>query len=155
MSNNNTYTTTIFLNDEQAVNRLNALQASVEKYRKAKQQALLDGDDKAFKTANKQIKECEKEMKALSTTAQNVDRVLNNLSTTAVNDIKNTIRAINKELNSGAVQRGTKEWDYFQRKLKECRTELRNIQNESAVAENGSFFKKNNRFFCNRLVDKT
>lgn len=142
MSNNNTYTTTIFLNDEQAVNRLNALQASVEKYRKAKQQALLDGDDKAFKTANKQIKECEKEMKALSTTAQNVDRVLNNLSTTAVNDIKNTIRAINKELNSGAVQRGTKEWDYFQRKLKECRTELRNIQNESAVAENGSFFKK-------------
>ena len=113
MSNNNTYTTTIFLNDEQAVNRLNALQASVEKYRKAKQQALLDGDDKAFKTANKQIKECEKEMKALSTTAQNVDRVLNNLSTTAVNDIKNTIRAINKELNSGAVQRGTKEWDYW------------------------------------------
>lgn len=30
MSNNNTYTTTIFLNDEQAVNRLNALQANVE-----------------------------------------------------------------------------------------------------------------------------
>lgn len=142
MSNNNTYTTTIFLNDEQAVNRLNALQASVEKYRKAKQQALLDGDDKAFKTANKQIKECEKEMKALSTTAQNVDRVLNNLSTTSVIDIKNTIRAINKELNSGAVQRGTKEWDYFQRKLKECRTELRNIQNESAAAENGGFFKR-------------
>lgn len=146
MSNNNTYTTTIFLNDEQAVNRLNALQANVEKYRKAKQQALLDGDDKAFKTANKQIKECEKEMKALSTTAQNVDRVLNNLSTTSVIDIKNTIKAINKELNSGAVHRGTKEWDYFQRKLKECRTELRNIQNESAAAENGGFFKRTVNF---------
>lgn len=88
MPNNNTYTTTIFLNDEQAVNRLNALQASVENYRKAKQKALLDGDDKAFKTANRQIKECEKEMKALSTTAQNVDRVLSNLSTAAVYDIK-------------------------------------------------------------------
>lgn len=49
---------------------------------------MLDGDDKAFKTANRQIKECEKEMKALSTTAQNVDRVLSNLSTAAVYDIK-------------------------------------------------------------------
>lgn len=142
MPNNNTYTTTIFLNDEQAVNRLNALQASVENYRKAKQKALLDGDDKAFKTANRQIKECEKEMKALSTTAQNVDRVLSNLSTAAVYDIKNTIKAINKELNSGAIQRGTKEWDYFQNKLKQCKTELRNIQNESSAATQGGFFKK-------------
>lgn len=41
MPNNNTYTTTIFLNDEQAVNRLNALQASVENYRKAKQKHCL------------------------------------------------------------------------------------------------------------------
>lgn len=142
MPNNNTYTTTIFLNDEQAVNRLNELQKSVEKYRKAKQQALLDGDDKAFKTANKQIRECEKQMKALSTTAQNVDRVLNNLSAASVNDIRSTIRAINRELDSGAVQRGTQQWDYFQKKLKECKTELRNIQKESAAATKGGFVKK-------------
>lgn len=147
MPNNNTYTTTIFLNDEQAVNRLNELQASVEKYRKAKQKALLDGDDKAFKTANKQIRECEKEMKALSTTAQNVDRVLNNLSTASVNEIKNTIRAINKELNSGAVERGSREWDYFQKKLKDCRKELHNIQRESAAATEGGFLKKAYDFF--------
>ena len=147
MANNNTYTTTIFLNDEQAVNRLNELQKSVDRYRKAKQQALIDGDDKAFKTANKQIRECEKEMKALSTTAQNVDRVLNNLSTASVKDIRSTIRAINKELDSGAVQRGTKEWDYFQKKLKECKEELKGIQKESSAASEGGFGKKTWNFF--------
>ena len=147
MPNNNTYTTTIFLNDEQAVNRLKELQESVEKYRKTKQRALLDGDDKAFRTANKQIRECEKEMKALSTTAQNVDRVLNNLSAASVNDIRSTIRAINRELDNGAVQRGTQQWDYFQKKLKECKTELRSIQRESAAATEGGFLKKAYDFF--------
>ncbi len=151
MANNNTYTTTIFLNDEQAVNRLNELQKSVEKYRKAKQQALIDGDDKAFKTASKQIRECEKQMKALSTTAQNVDRVLNNLSTASVSEIRSTIRAINKELDSGAVQRGTQQWDYFQKKLKECKTELRNIQKESAAATEGGLFRKTVDFYNNNM----
>lgn len=127
------------------------MQDKVEEYRKAKQRALLDGDDKAFKTANKQIRECEKQMKALSTTAQNVDRVLNNLSTASVNDIRSTIRAINRELDSGAVQRGTQQWNYFQKKLKDCKTELRNIQKESAAAIEGGFMKKTYDFFNNNM----
>lgn len=146
MANNNTYTTTIFLNDEQAVSKLDSLRKSVEQYRKAKNQALIDGDDKAFKTAAKQIRECERQMKGLQTTAQQVDHVLANLSTASADDLRRTIKAINKELSSGNITRGTKQWDYFNQKLRECKAELKGIQAESAAAEKAGFISRSADF---------
>jgi len=142
MATNQTYTSTIFVNAEQAVNTLNDLTNRVKDLRQQSQKALISGDAKTFKETNRQIKEVERQMKGLRTTAQQIDHVLANLSTAAPNDIKNTIRAINKELDSGSVPRGTKQWDYFQQKLRECKTELRGIQAESQAASKGGFISK-------------
>lgn len=134
------YITKIFLNDSEAESKLEKLRAKIKKLKADKEQALNDNDMTAFRKAEKDIKSCEKEMDALSTTAQRVDKVLSNLSTSSPKEINNTIKAINRELRSGSVERGTKTWQVLTEQLKRCKTELKSIEEESKAVEKKGFF---------------
>jgi TP901 family phage tail tape measure protein len=141
MSGNYTeYTTRIFLNDSEAENKLKKLREEVVSLKAEKEKALSDQNMTAFNKAEKDIRKCEKEMKALATTSQSVDKVLSNLSTASVDDIERTIRALNRELRSGAVERNSKEWRFLNEQLKRAKTELNVIQDESKESSGKGIF---------------
>lgn len=71
----------------------------------------------------------------MQTSAQKLDRVLGSLSTASIKDIKQSIKAINKELSSGAIERGSAEWNFLNEQLRRCKMELRDVGKESAVTE--------------------
>lgn len=157
MSNTQTYTTRIFLNSEQAKKRLDELSAKIEKIRKDKDEAATKGDWKTFNDLKKQLDRVNSEMRDMNTSSQKVSRILDNLSVVSVKEISQTISAINKELRSGAVERGSSEWNFLNEQLKRCNQELKNIREESKVYEDGEsgifkFFSKWNQagiFFSN------
>lgn len=147
MANNNyeRYTTTIFLNDEQAQDKIDNLNKKIEVFRKAKEAALKKGGKEGnseWKQAEKEIKAASAELKKLSTTSQQVNKVLGDLSKATPKELKQTISAINKELFNGNVRRGTEEWRELQYQLKRCRSELASIEAENKAANPGGFFSR-------------
>ena len=131
-----TITTKVFLNDEQARKKINSLKKMMADVEKEMQEALDAGDVAKWREKTKELKALKKEMNLLSTTAENVAHTLENLDTSAPNEIRKTITAINRELGSGRVARGTKEWEQLEEMLGRCRRELQKIDREAKAAGN-------------------
>lgn len=141
--NTQTYTTRIFLNAEEAKKQLDELQSKVETLRKKKDEAARAGDWPTFNSLKKQLDQANNQIRSMQTSAQKIDRVLGNLSTASVKEIQQSIKAINAELSSGAIERGSKEWNFLQEQLKRCNQELKNIRGEHALTTTSwqKFFK--------------
>lgn len=141
--NTQTYTTRIFLNAEEAKKQLDELQSKVETLRKKKDEAARAGDWPTFNSLKKQLDQANNQIRSMQTSAQKIDRVLGNLSTASVKEIQQAIKAINAELSSGAIERGSKDWNFLQEQLKRCNQELKNIRGEHALTTTSwqKFFK--------------
>lgn len=131
--NIHTYTTRIFLNSEEAKKKLDELQKKVETLRKKKDEAAKAGDWPTFNSLKKQLDQANNQIRSMHTSAQKIDRVLGNLSTASVKEIQQSIKAINAELNSGAIERGSKEWNFLNEQLARCKRELKDIRGEGAA----------------------
>ena len=127
-----TYTTRIFLNTEEAKKRLDELQSKVEELRKRKDEAARAGDWPVFNNLKKQLDKAIHDMRTMHTSAQKIDHVLGNLTTASIKDLQQTIKAINKELSSGAIVRGSEEWKFLNEQLKRCKAELKGIRAEGS-----------------------
>ena len=57
-------------------------------------------------------------------------------------ELQKTIRQINTELNSGAVKRGSEQWDAYTEALKSAKKELQDIRKQQEVEEDKSFGDK-------------
>ena len=125
-----TYTTRIFLNAEEAKKQLDELQSKVVDLRRKKDEAARAGDWPTFNSLKKQLDKANQDIRSMQTSAQKVDRVLGNLSTASVKELQQTVKAITKELNSGAIERGSEEWKFLNEQLKRCKHELKEIRNE-------------------------
>ena len=137
------YISKIFLNDEQAKDKIEKLRKDIEGYREAKKKALSMGGeegDKAFAKAEKNIKKAEAQIKKLSTTAQAINDVLGDINGSSVRELKMTMAAINKELASGRVERNSKEWKALNHQLRLVRTELKNISREQNEIDKKGWF---------------
>ena len=71
----------------------------------------------------------------------NLDKVFSNIHAASVEDLNAALSQINAKLTDGSVQRGTKEWDDYQRKLAQVKEEIKNIKEESAVADKADVSK--------------
>ena len=128
-----TYTTRIFLDSEDAKKKLNELQSKVETLRKKKDEAAKAGDWPTFNSLKKQLDQANNEIRSMQTSAQKVDRVLGNLSTASVKELQQTIKAITAELNSGAIERGSEDWNFLNNQLSRCKRELKEIHGEGSA----------------------
>lgn len=82
----------------------------------------------------KEVNLCERELSKLRSTKQQTERVLNNLSSAGPRELRATLRALNRELENGAVKRGTAEWEQYQQAIREVNTELEKVQAEQRAA---------------------
>ncbi|MCI7599010.1 MAG: hypothetical protein SOY06_03695 [Prevotella sp.] len=122
-----TFTTKIFLNDDQAKNKIRELEKSISTIRADMSKAADAGDWSKFNSLKKDLNQSTKELNSMRTTAQSLEHVLNNLGTSSIKEIKRTISAINKELASGNVARNSQEWEFLTEQLDRAKKELRNV----------------------------
>lgn len=128
-------TVQLIVNSEQAKKKLDEINQKLDVAKKKKMDAFNAGDAKGIEVYSKEIKKLETQLKNAQTRGDTIAKTLKNLDKATPNELKATIREVTKELNSGKVARGSKEWEVLNDALRECNEELKKIKEESKAAE--------------------
>lgn len=124
------------MNDKQVADRIGKLQDKVKDLNYNLRKAISNNDVKTANKYRKEIAETKAEMQKLQSTSEQIHHALNNLSTATPKNLQRVIKAINDEINSGRIVRGSKEWDIYNAKLREAKAELEQVRAEQrAVVE--------------------
>ena len=129
----------LIVNSEQARKRLDELKAKLEQLKAKREEALERGDSRAFSLYSKEIKKVEKEIERTETKAETLGRALGNLDKSAPNELKRTLRELQKELNSGKVKRGSAEWQALTRAIRETKDALDAVNRELRTTQQSSW----------------
>ena len=137
------YETKILLNSEQARKEITKVQKELEDLKRKRQEALKAGDTKEWQKLNKEVEKHEAKLKGMEGRLQSINKTLDNMSAAGPKQLKDTIKDINALLNSGAIERGSRQWDSLTASLKQANTELAKIKTETKASQSvlGRFFK--------------
>lgn len=137
------YETKILLNSEQAQKEITALNKKVEDLKRKRQEALNAGDTKSWQKLNKEVDKHETKLRSMRGRLESINKTLENMSAAGPKQLKETIKDINALLNSGAIERGSKQWESLTASLKLANTELAKIKTETKASQPilGRFFK--------------
>lgn len=134
----------VMVNGENAKNDFQALEKYATSLKDRIAEAYNAGDTKKMKQLEKELAKTNSQLRTMRTNAVNIDEVMKNLSTAGPKELQKTLNAINKELASGRIKRGSKEWGEYQGKLKLVKAELAKIKAEGIEAE-GFLSRMNNK----------
>ena len=142
-----THTTTIILdvNDDKAQRKIKERTADLEAMRKRLNEiaqkpvsSRTTAEKKEYTRLTREIQKTEKELNRMQSAAAAADRVLGNISTANLKELRTTLRNINRELDSGSVERGSDRWNALSQKAREIKQEINKVNTElSASKENG------------------
>lgn len=144
MNNADIKTIQLIVNSEQAAKRLDDLKARLVTIKQKKDDAFEKGDATAFALYSKEMTKTQREIAKVETKAQTLTRALHNLDKATPKELRKTIKQLTDELNSGKIQRGSKEWNTLTGAIREAKEALRNVNNELSAVDNaqgGGFFK--------------
>lgn len=144
----------VLLNNEQAKSQLADLQKKYDDVKQKRDNALSAGDTKSWKKYQKELETVDKQLTKQLTSMKNVNRALDNLSTAKPKELQQTIREINRMLNSGDITRGSEQWRSLQAAMAAAKNELQVIRNEVKEAEEIAPVKKFNQwgFALNNII---
>jgi len=131
MAINEKATVEVQVNGQQARQELNQLREYATNLSSALEKAYEAGDKKQIKALTKELKYVNSQMKTLQRTSVDIDKVMKNLSTTGPKELRQTLNAINAELSSGRVQRGSEEWNKYAQAARRVKEELKKIKEET------------------------
>jgi len=137
MDQNETSTSTVLLNGEQAKQELTALEQKANNLKWRLIEANEAGDGKAFSKLSKELKETQKEMKQLAKESFDLKKVLDNLSGSSMKDLAKAKKELDKQLGSPTIVRNSKEWKELSGQLKAVKSEMANLNNENKAGESG------------------
>ena len=105
-----------------------------------------------YANLTKEIRKTEKELNRMQSAAQAADRVLTNISKANLKELKTTLKNINRELNSGNIERGSERWNELAKKAREVKTEIAKVNDEMKVAKKEMGAKTNIGFNLKDVV---
>lgn len=127
-NNTQTFVGRVLLDDKQAKQTIALLEKQLEQVKQKKADTFnKGGDTQAF---DKEINRINASLKTLRTNQEQVNKTFNNLSSASYKELSATMKAVQKQLRSGAVERNSEEWKRLQKKLKEVKSEMAAINNE-------------------------
>lgn len=145
MAINQVATVEVRVNGEEAKQELKDL----EKYATSLKGQLADaykaGDTSKIKQVTSELRKTEAQIKTLKKDTTALTEVMNNLDKATPKELRTTLTAINRQLNSGYIKRGSAEWKYYQQQAKLVTAELQKIKTEVQETE-GWLSRFNNGF---------
>ena len=143
MDNTETKIVELIINNDKARKKMAELEKDFEAVQKAKEKALADGDWEGVKKATAAAKKLERQMDGVRQRAESVGEVLSKLDKASPKQLQNTIKQIERTLNSGTIERGSKEWQSMTEALRKCKAELADVNKEmNASGSNSDRFAK-------------
>lgn len=148
--NNNTVVLTTLLNGEQAKKELDEMRIHAQTLSRTIDDLRKEGKNALAKTLEPDLRAARKSMNDLRKQTIDVNHVLKNLSTSKPTELRNALRAMNRQLDSSKIKRGSKEWNDLNVNMKKVRGELNKISTESKVAESrmSRFINGFNKYFA-------
>lgn len=144
----------LHVNDNDAKENIEQLRKKVEELnqqRKTAEQVLKDSSStdaqrkramETIKKINSELKKSTRELERSENRVEALTEGLRRMDKQTPKELQKTIRQINAELNSGAVQRGSEQWDAYTEALKSAKKELQEIRAQQEVEEEKSFGDK-------------
>ncbi len=134
MNSQDVKTVTLVINSDQAKKKLEEINLKLEAARRKRQEAFDNGDAKGLQAYTREVKNLESQAARLQARAQTVAKTLTSLDKATPNELRKTIKEINKELNSGSVERGSEEWKALTSAIAQAKSELAKIREEQTAA---------------------
>ena len=142
MSNNSQQFQAVFsLNGQQVKDELKRIKEEIENIDKSMQNLSKD-DSETYKRQMRQYadrrKQLQEEQRQMNSMGKVVKDLMKDLDKASPNQLKQTMRDINKAIDNGAIKRGTRDWQEALRVLGMCDAELKKINAETKRYSEGS-----------------
>lgn len=124
------FTAKIMINDAEAENKLQKMKQHLAELKKKREEAFANDNVTLWKTLDKEINSVSKKIDKQETLVKGLNHTLDKMSTAKQKELKQVIAAINKQLDSGAVERNSKQWKDLNAVLKDAKSELHKIRAE-------------------------
>lgn len=131
MAINETATVEVNVNGEEAKQELKSLEGIASGLKKELAEAYNAGDKSKIKQVTSELRKTEAQIKTLKRDTTALTEVMNNLDKATPKELRATLTAINKQLNSGYIKRGSAEWKMYQQQAKLVTAELQKIKMET------------------------
>lgn len=147
MNSNDRATVTLDLQTGDTLAKLRDLRNALAELN-AKKQAFIDqGLTGPAQGLDKDIYKIESQINKMTSSIATAERTLKRLDQATPKELKDTIRLLNKAINSGEVERGSEKWNAYQRAVGEAKAELARINEEQralgrSTSESASAFGK-------------
>lgn len=138
-------TVEVRVNGEEAKQELKNLETIASGLKKELADAYEAGDTSKIKQVTSELRKTEAQIKTLKKDTTALTEVMNNLDKATPKELRATLAAINRQLNSGHIKRGSAEWKYYQQQAKLVTAELQKIKTEVQETE-GWLTRFNNGF---------
>ena len=142
MTSKDIKTVELIVNSDQAKAKLEELNKKLDTMKQKREDALNRADSKALSVYSREVSKLEKEIQRTETRAQGMSKALANLDKSTPNELQRTLRELTRELNSGKIERGSKEWNVLTEAIRSTKDALRDVNEEMAVSDNRSFSDK-------------
>ena len=130
------FTATIEINSQQAQSRLNELKKEVDDLKKKQKEALAENTAEGKKRAQQLQKEIDLKNKLYRQEEKHVkglNAAMQNLSEKTYKDLQQEVRALNKLMRDGTVEKNSDEWKALAERVKQCKREMKEY--EQAVTD--------------------
>lgn len=138
-------TVEVRVNGEEAKQELKNLETIASGLKKELADAYQAGNTSKIKQVTSELRKTEAQIKTLKKDTTALTEVMNNLDKATPKELRATLTAINRQLNSGHIKRGSAEWKYYQQQAKLVTAELQKIKTEVQETE-GWLSRFNNGF---------
>lgn len=128
-------TVEVRVNGEEAKQELKNLEKIASGLKKELADAYEAGDTSKIKQVTSELRKTEAQIKTLKKDTTALTEVMNNLDKATPKELRATLTAINRQLNSGYIKRGSAEWKYYQQQAKLVTAELQKIKTEVQETE--------------------
>ncbi len=130
------------VNAGQAQKTMEELREEAELLKKQFKAAADAGDKELAGKLNNDLVKVQKSMQKLRTKTENIEAAMKSLDKATPKELQKTIRLITSELNSGKIERGSREWDILVNKLKLTKEELAKVNQQMSAVKPEGMFKK-------------
>ena len=137
-------TASLFLkvNGEEAKKKFEEVKAKVTDLKNQLKEASKAGDFRRVEELRKQLRPAIKEMDGMLLNIGRIDAAMKNLSLQTPKELRRTMALINAEMNSGAIEVGSKEWKEYEEQLKRVKARLKELDDaQKVVTDSGMSFK--------------
>lgn len=129
----------LIVNSEQARKRLDDLNVRLSAMKRKREEALEKGDGRSLQVYAREIRRIGREIERTESRAASMSRALENLDRSTPDRLRQTLRELTRELNSGKVSRGSTEWDTLTKAVRETKEALTGVNKELSAVERHSW----------------